>query len=89
MIKIFKTSDYKKMVARLENKDRVLLEKQEDFLLENIFHPQLHIKKLKGIGSGNVFSFRINRSYRGIFYIENDEAVLFAVGHRKDIYESF
>jgi len=38
-------------------------------------------------GKPVVFSFRITRAYRAIFYLRaSDEITLFAVGHRKDIY---
>lgn len=75
------------MVARLENKEKRILEKQELFLIENIFHPQLHTKKLRGIEDQDIFSFRVTQSYRGLFYITKDMIVLFAIGHRKDIYK--
>lgn len=83
---VYKTNDYLKMVARLEYKEKRILEKQEVFLAENIFHPQLHTKKLKGVEDGAVFSFRITQSYRGLFYIKKSAIILFAIGHRKDVY---
>ena len=84
---LLKTKRYKKAVSNLPPKTRALLVKQEIFLLENIFHPQLHTKKLK-IPNMLVFSFRITREYRAIFRLEGENIILSAIGHRKDIYQS-
>jgi mRNA-degrading endonuclease RelE of RelBE toxin-antitoxin system len=86
---ILKTKNYKKNILSLTKKDRVLLAEQEKTLGENIFHPKLHTKKLKGFPDEHIYSFRITRSYRGIFRLANgDNVILFAIGHRKDIYQS-
>ena len=85
---ILKTKNYKKNVSSLVKKDRVLLSKQEKLLAENIFHSQLHTKKLKGYPEEHIYSFRITRAYRGIFRLSRDNVILFAIGHRKDIYQS-
>jgi mRNA-degrading endonuclease RelE of RelBE toxin-antitoxin system len=56
-----------------------------DLLSQDYNHPHLHTKKLKNVG--NMYSFRIRRDYRGIFWIGNS-SVIYIVGveHRKDIY---
>lgn len=85
---IFKTSNYQKQAKQLDKKYRTLLEKQERLLVANIFDSRLHTKKLQGFGVDLVYSFRITSSYRGIFRLTNDQTiVLFAIGHRKDIYQ--
>ncbi len=86
---LLKTKNYKKNIAILSKKEQVFLQKQEQFLIKNIFYPQLHTKKLKGFSGDCVYSFRITRAYRGIFRLSEDDIILFAVGHRKDIYKSF
>jgi mRNA-degrading endonuclease RelE of RelBE toxin-antitoxin system len=86
---LLKTKNYKKNCLCLPKKDRILLCQQEDLLLKNIFHPKLHTKKLKGFPDDHVYSFRITRSYRGIFRVSDNNIILFAVGHRKSIYELF
>ncbi len=86
---LFKTKNYKKNIISLPKKDQDFLNKQEKLLLENIFHSQLHTKRLQGFPDVHIFSFRITRKYRGIFRIEGDNIILFAIGHRKDIYKSF
>lgn len=85
---LLKTKNYKKQVIVLSKKDRILLSSQEKILLEDIFSSKLHTKKLKGFPGDQVYSFRITRSYRGIFRVSSDTVILFAIGHRKDIYQS-
>lgn len=85
---LLKTKNYNKDIVSLSKKDIVLLSFQEKLLVKDIFNPKLHTKKLKGFPDDHVYSFRITRSYRGIFRLSGDNIILFAVGHRKDIYES-
>jgi mRNA-degrading endonuclease RelE of RelBE toxin-antitoxin system len=84
---LLKTKNYKKSIYSLSKKDQILLLKQEKLLTEDVFNPKLHTKKLKGFPDDKVFSFRITSAYRGIFRISKDNIILFAVGHRKDIYQ--
>ncbi|OGJ01304.1 hypothetical protein A3I95_02290 [Candidatus Nomurabacteria bacterium RIFCSPLOWO2_02_FULL_44_12] len=84
---LLKTNRYKRITATLPVKARKILVEQEILLIENIFHPKLHTKKLK-IPGIPVFSFRITRNYRGIFRIDGEYVILSAIGHRKDIYQS-
>ncbi len=85
---LFKTKNYKKSSASLPKKDKILLNIQEQFLAKDIFYPKLHTKKLIGFPENHVYSFRITRVYRGIFRLSGNNVILFAVGHRKDIYQS-
>ena len=86
---LLKTKNYKKSILSLSKKDKILLSKQEKSLAKSIFDPKLHTKKLKGFPEEHIYSFRITRSYRGIFrLIDGENIVLFAIGHRKDIYQS-
>ncbi len=84
---LLKTKNYIKSVSLLSNKEKIFLNKQEKLLTENIFDPKLHTKKLKGFLGDTVYSFRITRVYRGIFRIKDQNIILFALGHRKDIYQ--
>jgi len=88
MITLLKSKNYKKSVVALGKKDKVLVSKQEGLLTKDIFNPKLHTRKLQGFGRDKVFSFRITRAYRGIFRLEGESVILFAIGHRKDIYQS-
>lgn len=85
---LLKTKNYKKNINSLSKKDRNLLSKQEQLLIKDIFDSKLHTKKLKGFPSEHVYSFRITRSYRGIFRLSGENVILFVIGHRKDIYQS-
>jgi len=73
------------MFVRLPQDIQHLFAAQEIILKVNWRDPRLHLKKLGG--KPVMFSFRITRAYRAIFYLRaSDEITLFAVGHRKDIY---
>lgn len=85
---LLKTKNYKKSINSLPKKDKEFLLKQEKFLMKDIFSPQLHTKKLKGFPEDHVYSFRITRAYRGIFRLNGENVILFAIGHRKDIYQN-
>jgi len=85
---LLKTKNYKKNVLSLSKKDQNFLIKQEQLLEKDIFDSKLHTKKLKGFLNDHVYSFRITRAYRGIFRLSGNDVVLFAIGHRKDIYQS-
>jgi len=85
---LLKTKNYKKSSVLLPNKEKDLLNKQEQLLVKDIFNPKLHTKKLKGFPEDHVYSFRITQAYRGIFRLSGDNVVLFAIGHRKDIYQN-
>lgn len=85
---LLKTKNYKKSSISLPKKDKVLSHKQEGFLAKDIFYPKLHTKRLSGFPDNHVYSFRITRAYRGIFRLAGNKIILFAIGHRKDIYQS-
>ena len=58
----------------------------ENLLVANMHDPRLHSKRLKL--KTVVFSARITRDYRMLFYVEPENTiVLFAIGHRKDVYK--
>ena len=87
---LLKTKHYIKSARALSKMVRVLLLTQEKLLVEDTFHPKLHTKKLKGFPSTDkVYSFRITSAYRGLFRLSDEYVILFAIGHRKDIYHSF
>lgn len=85
---LFKTKNYIKNTFSLSKKNQMLLIEQEKLLEKNIFYPKLHTKKLKSFTHDTVFSFRISRAYRAIFRLSDQRIILFAIGHRKDIYNN-
>ncbi|OGI72535.1 hypothetical protein A3J61_01020 [Candidatus Nomurabacteria bacterium RIFCSPHIGHO2_02_FULL_38_15] len=85
---LLKTKNYIKSTSSLPKKDQVMVLKQERLLAKDMFDSRLHTKKLSGFLNDKVFSFRITRNYRGIFRLSSNDIILFAIGHRKDIYDS-
>lgn len=85
MYKIVRTDDFNKQLLKLPKRIGVLCEKQLDILSVNWRDSRLHTKKLKGLDS--VFSFRVTREYRALFYFSDSSIiVLFTAEHRKDVY---
>ena len=85
---LLRTKNYKKSSIHLPKKEKDLLSKQEHLLMKDMFNQRLHTKKLKGFPEDRVYSFRITQAYRGIFRLSGNNVILFAIGHRKDIYQS-
>jgi mRNA-degrading endonuclease RelE of RelBE toxin-antitoxin system len=84
-MKIIQTDDFTKELAKLPSSIQKAYAMQEIRFLKNHRDPRLHIKKLHGLGG--VFSFRMTREYRALFYFHGKEMIVFfAVGHRKDVY---
>ncbi len=83
---IIKTSDFNKAYKNLQASIRKLYLVQEKRLEINLRDSRLHIKKLKNFDG--VFSFRITRRYRVLFYFQNlNTVIFFDIDHRKDIYK--
>lgn len=84
-MQVIKTDDFLKQLGRLPLQIRRYFPRQEKIFLENIHDPRLHLKKLAV--RDEIFSFRLTRNYRCLFYFhQNNVAVFFAADHRKDIY---
>jgi mRNA-degrading endonuclease RelE of RelBE toxin-antitoxin system len=84
-MKIVQTDDFKKALAKLPLSAQKAFVIQESRFVENPRDSRLHIKKLQGLEG--VFSFRVTREYRVLFYFHAEKVVIFfAVGHRKDVY---
>ena len=86
-MRVLYAKDFARMLGRLPKDIQLLYLSQEQILAQNWQDTRLHLKKLKG--KPITFSFRITRSYRAFFYFQApDEVVLYAIGHRKDIYRN-
>ena len=81
---ILKTEDFIKEFERLPTKIKRLYCKQESIFKTNWLDSRLHAKRLKELKG--VYSFRITRRYRVLFYFRGEEVIFFSIGHRKDIY---
>jgi len=84
-MKVRKTKDFNKKLKKLPPKIKSFLQKQEVIFKENWLDPRLHTKRIKELPG--VYSFRITRRYRVLFYFRNSEVIFFTIGHRKDIYK--
>ena len=74
---------YKLLPAHIQKK----AEKQEKLFRQNPFHPSLHTEKLEPKGK-QVWSFRIDRSYRVLFrFAERQKVIFLTVGPHDWIYK--
>jgi len=74
---------YKLLPAHIQKK----AEKQEKLFRQNPFHPSLHTEKLEPKGK-QVWSFRIDRSYRVLFrFAESQKVIFLTVGSHDWIYK--
>ena len=81
---IAKTEDFIKGLEKLPDSIKIIYQKQENIFQVNWLDSKLHIKRIKELKG--VYSFRITRRYRVLFYFRDDEAIFFSIGHRKDVY---
>lgn len=85
-MEIIRTEDFNRAFRKLPNEIQYLYQKQEQRFQDNWRDSRLHVKKVRSLAL--VFSFRITRNYRVLFYFQNREIVIFFdVDHRKDIYK--
>ena len=81
---VHQTKGFEKELRKLPSGVKNLLKKQELIFKNNWLDPNLHTKKIKELDG--VYSFRVTRKYRVLFYFSKNNAIFFSVGHRKDIY---
>jgi len=82
---IIETEDFRKDFKDLPVSIRKLYQKQKEIFKQNWLDPRLHTKRIKELPG--VYSFRITRRYRALFYFRNNDVIFFKIGHRKDIYK--
>lgn len=84
-MKVLLSKKFKKNAEDLPPEIQSKIDKQLRLLSQDIRHPKLHTKKLKG--DDNFYSVRVTRQYRILFTFYSEEAwYVLDVGHRKDIY---
>jgi len=83
---VIRTDSFERSLEDLPSDVQQRAEEQITFLIADLRDPRLHVKKLRKPLDG-VYSFRITRNYRALFYfnVEND-VIVFDVDNRKDIY---
>jgi len=82
---IHKTEDFRSDFKKLPTDIKKLYQKKEEIFQKNWLDPRFHTKRIKELKG--VYSFRITRRYRVLFYFRNEDAIFFSIGHRKDIYK--
>ena len=84
-MEIIKTGDFTGQLKKLPTEIKYLYEKQETIFVHDQLDPRLHLKQVLMLEG--VYSFRITRRYRCLFYFQSKEIVVFFyIGHRKDTY---
>ena len=81
------TETFDKLFQRLGQKIQIKAAKKTDLFKKNPFHPSLRVEKLHP-KKFNVWSFRIDKSYRIVFkFVEKDLVEFMFIGHHNDIYD--
>ncbi len=84
-MRAIRTAEFERALKKLSGSVRRLCRVQEAHLIADWRDPRLHIKKLHGLDG--VYSFRVTRSYRALFYFDADgNIILFEIDNRKDVY---
>lgn len=87
MIKIILTQEFENHYHKLSLAIKKKAEKQVEIFRINPTHPSLHTEKLEPKGK-QVWSFRIDRSYRIIFrFIDGRTALFLTVGTHDWVYK--
>ena len=85
-MKIFTVKEFDEDYVRLPKDIQRKAQKQEEIFKNNPFHPSLHTEKLSPKFK-EVWSFRVDRSYRVLFQFLGEDSVLFiAIGKHDWIY---
>jgi len=87
MIEVLVTNEFEKQYRRLPELIKLKAKKQERFFCENPFYPALHTEKIEP-KSKQVWTIRVDKSYRIAFRFIDSKSVLFlAVGSHDWIYK--
>lgn len=85
-MKITETEKFRKSLDSLQLSTRKKVKKQFKLFIQNLFHPSLHTEKLEPKNK-NLWSFRIDKSYRVIFTFMDKKTVLLLDVGPHDIYK--
>lgn len=86
MIEVLATQEFQKKYQKLPLTIQKKAEKQEKLFRKNPFHPSLHSEKLEP-KKKQVWSFRVDKSYRIIFrFLNSNKILLLTVGPHDWIY---
>jgi mRNA-degrading endonuclease RelE of RelBE toxin-antitoxin system len=83
---VIETDDFIRARGKLPTQAQRLYTTQRARFETNLRDPRLHVKKLHGLD--DVYSFRVTRNYRVLFYFHTDDAVVFfTISARKNVYK--
>jgi mRNA-degrading endonuclease RelE of RelBE toxin-antitoxin system len=85
-VEILLTEEFVKRYKQLSSSIQKKAEKQEQLFRQNPFHPSLHTEKLEPKGK-QIWSFRVDRSYRVLFrFLERDKVIFLTIGPHDWVY---
>ena len=87
-MKEFYTKKFVSLYEKLPAIIKVKAERQEKIFKQNIFYPSLNTEKLMP-KKNNLWSFRVDQSYRVVFHFEGENATFLYIGPHKDSYRFF
>lgn len=86
MIEVVTTGEFEKRYQELPVSVQRKAEKQDRLFRQNQFHPSLHTEKLEPKGR-QVWSFRVDRSYRIVFrFLDGQKALFLTIGPHDWVY---
>ncbi|MBZ0264937.1 type II toxin-antitoxin system mRNA interferase toxin, RelE/StbE family [bacterium] len=84
-MKIRYTESFKSDYSGLDDKEIRQTKAKFALLIENLFHPSLRVKKMKGKpGQSGIYRMRVTSSLRITFTIDDDIIILRRVGKHDD-----
>ena len=87
MYKLAYTERFKKAFNNLTNNEQIQFQNKMKLFVENVLHPSLRTKKIKG--QKDLYESSINMDIRIIWYFENEELIILVdIGHH-DILKKF
>ena len=87
MLEIITTNEFQEKYQKLPLLTQKKAEKQEKLFCQNPFYPSLHTEKLEPKGK-QVWSFRIDKTYRIVFrFVNGNKVILLTVGTHDWIYK--
>ena len=87
MIEISITQEFEKLYATIPLSIKKKAEKQQAIFSQNPFYPSLHVEKLEPRNK-QLWSFRIDKSYRIIFkFINLNQVVFLTIGTHDWVYK--
>ncbi len=76
------TNRFRRAYQALSTEDQTLADKALRLLVENLRHPSLRVKKIKG--TDGIWEARVSRSIRLSFEIQGDLLILRTIGRHDD-----